>query len=52
MGTGKRQAILTDRREWRKIVLESKVQNRGYCLMRRRKRKLRSNQRSKIMINY
>jgi hypothetical protein len=29
MGTKNRQAMVTDRREWRKIVLEAKVQNGG-----------------------
>jgi hypothetical protein len=27
MGTENRQAVVTDRREWKKIVLEDKVQN-------------------------
>jgi len=38
MGTKNRQAMVKDRREWRKIVLEAKVQNGGWCWIRRRKR--------------
>jgi hypothetical protein len=41
MGLKNRQAMVIDRQEWRKIVLEAKVHNGLYCLRRRRKRRRR-----------